>query len=141
MIPITVLLVDDNPTFLKVAVDFLMEHGRKEVGVIGQAGGGFEALSMAENLQPQVILVDLAMPDLPGLSLIPRLRKMLPEAGIIVLSMLDTKKYREAAFLVGADGFVSKADMFAHLIPTIRRVAQNRRPEMGRPDLEASIDE
>jgi len=141
MIPITVLLVDDNPTFLKVAVDFLMEYGREEIGVIGQAGGGFEALSMAENLQPHVILVDLAMPDLPGLSLIPRLRKMLPDAGIIVLSMLDTKRYRETALSVGADGFVSKADMFAHLIPAIRRAVQNRRPESARPDLEASIDE
>jgi two-component system response regulator NreC len=141
MIPITILLVDDNPTFLKVAVDFLMEHGRKEVGVIGQAGGGYEALSMAENLQPQVIVVDLAMPDLPGLSLIPRLRKMLPEAGIIVLSMLDTKRYREAAISVGADGFVSKADMFAHLIPAIRQAAQSRRRETNRQDREASRDE
>lgn len=141
MIPVTVLLVDDNPTFLKVAVEFLKEHGRDEIGVIGQACGGLEGLTMAENLRPQVILVDLAMPDLPGLSLIPRLRKMIPESGIIVLSMMDTRRYREAALGVGADGFVSKADMFGHLIPAIRRVAQTRWGRSNPPDREASRDE
>lgn len=126
MEPITVLLVDDNPAFLKAAVKFLKEHGRNEVAVIGQSGGGHEALSTAENLRPQLVLMDLSMPDLPGMILIPRLRKILPEAGVIVLSMLDAQGYRTAALAAGADEFVSKAEMFSELIPAIQQVVQAR---------------
>ena len=122
----TILLVDDNPVFLKTAGEFLKEHGGKAVGVIAMAGGGHEALAAAENLRPQVILMDLSIPDLPGLILIPRLRKMLPDAGIIVLSMLDTEGYRVAAFASGADEFVSKTEIFSELVPAIQRAVHAR---------------
>lgn len=123
---ITILLVDDNPTFLRILAQFIEEDGRNEMAVICQAGGGYEALSAAEKLRPQVVLIDLEMPDLHGLVLIPRLRKILPEAGLIVLSMLDTEGYREAAFSVGADGFVSKAAMLSELVPAIHRLVHGR---------------
>ena len=116
---ITVLLVDDNPTFLRIASRFL--ERQNEVVVAGTAGGGEEALLQARALRPQVILLDLAMPDLPGLDAIPRLRVILPEAHIIALTLLDSEGYRQAALAAGAEDFVSKTVMNTDLLPAIRR--------------------
>jgi len=123
--PISVLLVDDNDTFRHIATRFLQQLGG--VSVVGTAAGGMEALERVQNLRPQVILLDLAMPDLPGLEAIPRLRAALPEAGIIVLTMLDTIGYRQAALAAGADDFVPKVTMSTSLLGAIRRVACMRK--------------
>ena len=126
MSPISVLLVDDNRIFLRITGRFLMKHG--DVDLVGTAGGGVEALSKAQKLRPQVILLDLAMPDLPGLEIIPRLREVVPEMRIIALTMLDTEEYRKAALAAGADEFVPKADLNTDLLPAIRRVVGVGRP-------------
>jgi len=122
MAPISILLVDDNVTFLHILIDFLREE--EEIIVVGTARSGEEALVRANELQPQVILLDLAMPGMGGLNAIPRLRDMMPEVRIIVLTVLDANGYREAALAAGADGFVAKAHLNTHLIPAIRRLAQ-----------------
>ena len=126
MSPISVLLVDDNPTFLRIASRFLEKHD--EVVLVGTAEGGVRALAQAQELRPQVILLDLAMPDLPGLEVIPRLREAVPEMRIIALTMLDTEEYRKAALAAGADEFIPKADLNTDLLPAIRRVIGVGRP-------------
>ena len=122
MNPIRVLLVDDNPTFLRIAARFLREHCNGELEVVGTVRGGKIAVAKAPELRPQVILLDLAMPDLHGLAAIPLLRAELSEVGIVVLSLLDTEGYRQAVQEAGADAFVAKATMSTDLLPTIRRV-------------------
>jgi DNA-binding NarL/FixJ family response regulator len=122
MKPISVLLVDDNPSFLRIATRFLQEHD--DVAVVGAAGGGEEALALAQDLQPDIVLIDLAMPGLSGLETIPRLRAALPEAGIIALTVLDTISYWQAALSAGANDFVPKTRLNTDLLPAIRRVAQ-----------------
>lgn len=117
---ISVLLVDDHEAFLRVATEFLQRHN--ELSVVGAARGGEEALTQAQDLRPQVVLVDLNMPGLSGLETIPLLRAMLPEAGIIALTLLDPKVFRQAALAAGADDFVLKANLSTHLLPAIRRV-------------------
>lgn len=126
MDPIRVLLVDDNAIFLRVAARFLEQH--QELALVGIARSGREALDQAQDLRPQVILIDLDMPGLSGLETIPRLRVMLPEVGIIALTFLDTDRYRQAALATGADDFVSKAKLSTDLLPAIRRVAQTSPP-------------
>jgi DNA-binding NarL/FixJ family response regulator len=122
MNPISILLVDDNPSFLRIATRFLQEHD--DVVVVGTAGGGEEALALAEDQQPDIVLIDLAMPGLSGLATIPLLRIVLPEVGIIALTVLDTNGYRQAALAAGANDFVPKANLDTDLLPAIRRVAQ-----------------
>jgi CheY-like chemotaxis protein len=122
MAPISILLVDDNPTFVRILSDFL--GGEEGILVVGTAGSGEEVLVKAKELQPQVILLDLAMPGMGGLNAIPRLRDMMPEVRIIVLTVLDANGYREAALAAGADDFVAKAHLNTYLIPAIRRLAQ-----------------
>jgi len=122
MKPISVLLVDDNPAFLRIATRFLQQHD--DVAVVGAAGGGEEALALAQDLQPDIVVIDLAMPGLSGLETIPRLRAVLPEVGIIALTVLDTNGYREAALAVSANDFVPKVALDTDLLPAIRRVAR-----------------
>jgi DNA-binding NarL/FixJ family response regulator len=122
MKPISVLIVDDNPAFLRIVTRFLEEHD--DVVVIGAAGGGEEALTLAQDLQPDIVLIDLAMPGLSGLATIPLLRAMLPEVGIIALTVLDISSYRQAALAAGVNDFVPKASLSTDLLPAIRRVAQ-----------------
>lgn len=134
MIPISVMLVDDNPTFLRVAAQFLEAH--EGVTVIGTADGGEQALTQAEALQPQIILIDLAMPDLPGLKAIPRLREMLPDVGIVALTVMNTKSFQAAALKAGANAFIPKAAMRTELLPIIRQIAQAN----GKADVETAIN-
>jgi len=122
MKPISVLLVDDNPSFLRIATRFLEQHD--DIVVVGAADGGEEALALAQDLQPDVVLIDLAMPGLSGLETIPRLRAMLPAVGIIALTMLDTNSYRQAALEAHANHFVPKASLDRELVPAIRQVAR-----------------
>jgi DNA-binding NarL/FixJ family response regulator len=134
--PIQVMLVDDNLTFLRILSDFLREE--EEVLVVGTAGSGEEALAKAQGLQPQVILLDLAMPGMGGLAAIPQIKQMLPNTAVIALTVLDTNGYRDAALAAGADEFVAKANLSTDLLPAIRRAARSdRSPESGNRGVEA----
>ena len=124
MDPIRVWLIDDNPGFLRIATRFLQEACPGEVTVVGTSGGGREALARSLNPQPQVILLDLMMPDMNGLDVIPRLRAMLPHARIIALTLLDTRSYQSAALAAGADAFIPKTAMNTDLLPAIRQIIQ-----------------
>jgi CheY-like chemotaxis protein len=71
-----------------------------------------------------VILIGL---DMPGLEILPRLRNMLPDAGIIALTLLNDNAYRQAALAAGADDVVRKAELTTELLPAIRRVTRANR--------------
>jgi len=117
MKPIRILLVDDNPMFLGVARDFLQLQ--TNLSVVGTTRSGEEALNLAKELKPDIVLLDLNMPGLSGLEAIPRLREILPEIKVIALTMMDQAAYQPAALAAGADGFVPKASMCNDLMPAI----------------------
>jgi DNA-binding NarL/FixJ family response regulator len=130
--PLAVLLVDDNRSFLRILAEFLSKDGEGAVRVVGSVVGGRDAVAQAQRLAPDVILLDLAMPDVPGLALLPQLRRVLPDAIIIAVTLLDPSTSCEAALTAGADAFVSKMTIERELIPTIRRLA-SRGPRGGSP--------
>ena len=126
MKPVRVLLVDDNPTFLRIATRYLHETCQDQMMVAGTASDGEQALALAQHLQPQLVLLDLMMPPPNGLDMIPRLRACLPDVCIVVLTLLDTSSYRGAALAAGADAFVAKAAMSTDLLPTVQQALQAR---------------
>jgi len=121
---VSVLLVDDSPFFLRSVAGFLEEYHSDEVVVVGTAGGGEEALTQVQELQPQVILLDLMMPGMTGLDVIGHLRAAQSEVRIIVLTLFDIDVYRQKALAVGADEFVAKSAVSTDLLPAIRRVTR-----------------
>jgi len=114
---IGILLVDDNPTFLRIAAEFLKRQAALQV--VGTAGGGQEALTLAAVLQPGVIVIDLDMPGMSGLEAIRRLRTALPHARIIALTLLDSSVFKQIAFTAGANGYVPKSSLVTDLLPAI----------------------
>ena len=119
---IRLLLVDDSIAFLDIAASFLSNH--ENLILVGTAQNGNEALSLAADLHPDVVLLDVNMPGLSGIEITPNLRKILPEAGIIVLSFQNSDIYEEAALVAGADDFIPKDTLAYSLIPAIHRVSQ-----------------
>lgn len=117
-----VLLVDDNPTFLGVLARFLEDQCEDDLRVLGSIVGGRDALAQAERLKPDVILLDLEMPDVSGLDLLPQLRQTVPDAILVALTLMDPDSFRQTALAAGADAFVSKASLEHDLVPVIRRL-------------------
>ena len=121
---IRILLIDDHRPFLEMAVSFLSDH--ENLVVVGTAHNGHEALSLAANLQPDVVLLDVNMPGLSGIQTTPHLRRILPAAGILMLSFQNSDTYREAALLAGADDFIPTKTLAYALLPAIHRVSNRR---------------
>ena len=117
---IKILIVDDNPGFRKRVKDFL--SSQEGYGIIGEASNGEEAISLARDLNPDLVLMDVRMGGMNGLSATQRLRDQLPEIAVIVLSKYDLHEYREAARIRGANGDVVKMNMVDDLLPTIQQV-------------------
>lgn len=124
MKPISVLLIDDNPTFLKIVERFLQES--PGITVVAAVEGGSDALALLHQLRPDVVLTDLAMPRVSGMETILRMRAAWPKLGIIALTLLDTNGYRQAALTAGADAFVAKDNLNTDLLPTIRQVVAKK---------------
>ncbi len=116
---VSVLLVDDNRPFLRVLSRFLQEESQGGVEVVASVSEGREAIARAIATQPDVVLLDLNMPEISGMAILPRLREKMPQATIVVLTMLDQDDVRKATLATGADGFVSKARIESDLLPTI----------------------
>src|SRR5437588_316768 len=93
--PVSVFLVDDDANFLSFAADYL--SAQTAIVVTGCAHGGREGIAKTCSLKPDVVLVDLEMPDLPGLEVISVLRRNRPQLGIIAFTFLDLTRYRKWA--------------------------------------------
>jgi DNA-binding NarL/FixJ family response regulator len=114
--PIRIFLVDDSAHFLKVTINLLNADPRFEV--IGIALSGREALAQMAQLQPDLVLMDVAMPDISGLELTRHLKRKSDAPRVVIMTMYEEPGYRLAAELVKADGFVPKANI-AHELPTL----------------------
>jgi DNA-binding NarL/FixJ family response regulator len=122
MNPIRVLLVDESPKFLEITARFLEEQ--EDIIVVGATDGDHESLAQTPSLRPRVLIVDLGTPGLTNLGTVAQLRAMMPDVGIIAMSLVRATGYRGAALAVGADDFVLKAALATDLLPAIRRAGQ-----------------
>lgn len=116
-LPIRVLLIDDNPKFLTAAAHFLATIPRVEV--VGCGLSGQEGVEQATCLQPDLILMDVAMPGMNGLEATRQIKAKPNAPYIVMLTMYDDPEYRAAAERVGADGFITKSEFGIQLLPLI----------------------
>jgi DNA-binding NarL/FixJ family response regulator len=126
MAPLVVLLVDSSPIFLQSAQQFIQAALSSQFVIGGMASDGVQALVLAERLRPDVVLWGIGMPALPQLQLLPQLRATLPQAGIIVLGLLE-EGYQQVALTAGADMFLLKDDLISTLLPGIIKVSRARK--------------
>lgn len=126
---IRVLLADDSTEFLKMASKFLATD--PGINLVGVALTGQDACALAAELQPDLILMDLIMPQMNGLEATRRIKSQPNAPVVIILTGHDTPEYRSAAATAGADGFVYKPELFKELLPLMRRlttVAMDKKP-------------
>lgn len=90
-----------------------------ELWVVGEASDGTEALQLAKELRPALILLDISLPKLDGIEVAKRLLQLLPEAKIIFLTQNDDPEGVRAALSTGAHGYVLKTDAESELIPAV----------------------
>ena len=118
---IQILIVDDHPMMRDALLTALAEE--KDMTVIGQAYNGLEGTKLAAELKPDIILMDLLMPGMDGLSAITEIMKTMPEAKILVVTSLEDEDKILAAIQAGALGYFPKTAPRPYLLEAIRRIA------------------
>jgi two-component system, NarL family, nitrate/nitrite response regulator NarL len=118
---IRVLLVDDQAVVRRaLRVRF---HLEPDLEVVGEASTGREALTLAQTLAPDVVLMDIQMPEMDGIEATAALRRVVPQSAIVILSISDDAQTRGLAQAAGAVAFVEKRGATDALLSAIRQAA------------------
>jgi DNA-binding NarL/FixJ family response regulator len=117
---ITVLLADDSEAVLAE----LRTELSKEFDIVGTAGNGEDAIKAVVSLDPDVLVLDIAMPVLNGIQASSHIHRIHPRTKILVLSIHEQSEYISAAFAAGASGYVTKQRLASDLVLAIREVSQ-----------------
>jgi DNA-binding NarL/FixJ family response regulator len=103
-----VLVVDDHPSFRRCARSLLSSEGFE---VVGEAEDGGTALALVSELSPDLVLIDIQLPDINGFEVVERLHEQDPELAVILVSSRDRSAYGSSIGTSGARGFITKADL------------------------------
>jgi two-component system, NarL family, response regulator NreC len=131
-VSIRVLIVDDHAV-VRSGLRLLLA-AEDDIEPIGEAGSARDAVFQARSLDPDVILMDVVMPDGSGIEAVPQLLHEHPDVKVLVLSMQDDPQYVRQAFASGASGYVLKEAADAEVVGAIREVARGGRyvhPTLG----------
>jgi DNA-binding NarL/FixJ family response regulator len=117
---IRVLIVDDHPVVLEGLRTMLSTD--RNIEIVGEAGDGTEAVTMVEDKEPNVVLMDIRMPNMDGVQATRRIKHQFPSTAVIVLTMYDTDAYVVDAVRAGASGYLLKDATREMVVDTIRAV-------------------
>jgi DNA-binding NarL/FixJ family response regulator len=118
---IRILLIDDHAMLrqgLRLALNL-----QPDMHVVGEAGSGREGVAMVQSLQPDIVLLDLNMPDMDGIEVYEHIRRQAPETKVLVLSGIHADARVYATVEAGVDGYIVKDASTAELVEAIRTVA------------------
>jgi len=121
---VRVLVVEDFEPFRRFVCSTLGK--RPQLQVIGEASDGFEAVQKAEDLQPDLIVLDIGLPTLNGIEAARRIREVSPQSKILVLSQESSADLVHAVLSLGALGYVVKARAGSELLAAVEAVCQSR---------------
>lgn len=116
------LIVADDQARVRTALRTELEL-ELDVQVVGEAKDGAAALDLAERLRPDVVLMDIRMRGMDGLSATKALRERAPQTGVVILSLYDDAGTRSNALEAGAVAFVSKHEPYEALLEALRQAA------------------
>lgn len=117
---IKILIVDDNAAFVQLLKNFLSSES--DIEVVGEASDGETALGQAKKLQPDIVLMDVSMKEVNGISSARQIKRVMPEVEVIMLSVYDLDEYRLAAKATGACCYILKKNLIKELLPAIHSV-------------------
>lgn len=120
--PVRVVLADDHD-ILRQGLKMLLSL-QAEVEVVGEARTGREAIELARELQPQVVVLDISMPDIDGLEACARIHEQIPATSVLILTMHESEEYFLRALRAGAAGYLVKKAAPSDLHMAILAVAQ-----------------
>jgi two-component system, NarL family, response regulator NreC len=129
---VRILIVDDHAV-VRAGLKLLLD-AQAELEPVGEAGTARDAIFQARSLKPDLILMDVGLPDQNGLDVVPTLLHEHPDAKVLVLSMQDEPQYVRQAFDAGASGYVLKESADAELVSAIQQVSQGESyvdPKLG----------
>lgn len=119
---IRVLLVDDHMV-VRIGLKALI-NGEPDMEVVGEAGNGAEGVERARGLQPDVVVMDISMPEMDGLEATRRIRQECPTAQVLILTVHAQERYLFPVLKAGAAGYVLKSTVDTELFDAIRTVAR-----------------
>lgn len=117
---VRIMAVDDNHRFRETLKHHLQED--PEVKVVAEACNGEEAVQLATELKPDLVLMDISMSRVNGLAAAKEIKNARPETKVIIISIHKEQAYLTAAKEAGSDGYVIKGTIGTALLPTIRQV-------------------
>src|SRR5260221_4232966 len=115
-----ILIVDDHPLTRDGLAGILAQNG---FDVVGQAGSGEEAIAKAAELKPDLVLLDLSMPEMDGLTALPRVRAAAPDAEVVVLTASEDEHNLLGAIRSGAAGYLLKSEPPERIVSFLRGVS------------------
>ena len=115
-----ILIVDDHQVVIEGIKRALIAH--PEFEVVGTAHNGHEAVSAAKSLKPDIVIMDISMPDLNGIEATLQIKKLDPKTGIVVFTMYSHTEYVIDLFSAGIGGYVLKEDSLSELITAIEAI-------------------
>lgn len=122
--PIRVLVIEDFASFRRLICSKLEE--RPDLQVICQVADGLEAVRKAEELKPDLILLDVGLPSLNGIAVARQIRKLAPEARIVFVSQESSADVVREALSSGAHGYVAKTRVVMDLLPAVDAVLEGK---------------
>ena len=120
--PITVVVCDDVPELRELARTVLEETG--DMKVVAEAGDGREAIELIERHQPDVVVLDLSMPEMDGLEAIPLIHQVAPATEIVVFSGFEEGRVADVALQLKASRYVRKGASLEELRDAVRDLAE-----------------
>lgn len=118
--PVSVLLADDHAV-LRAGLHLLIDR-QEDFTIIGEASSGLETITLVDELQPDLLLLDISMPGLGGLDALPTIKKKSPSLKILILTMHDDPQYLRQALKAGASGYIPKKAADSELLSAMRAV-------------------
>src|SRR5438270_10761061 len=117
--PPTIILADDHPV-VRQGIRILLE--RENFEIVGEAVNGIEAIQLAQKYQPDIVVVDMAMPVINGITAVPQIRDVSPRSKVVLLTMYTEEHHVLQALRAGVKACVTKTQAVEHLISAIREV-------------------